>query len=165
MPLTGFDHQIRWSEFQKRNARPNGVDEDAEIHTAAPLNYNYSRGSDGSFRVDTITVRVSVNSSASWVVRTAQNTDLLQHEQGHYDIQALGARELYNRASNVSEGSVRDLQQRISEIGAEVQRKVDRANSRYDSETNHSRNRTQQLSWDRRLSAAKASQTSTLDNL
>ena len=164
MPLTGFDHQISWNQFRKRNSRPRGVDEDAEIHTEAPFAY-MRREQNGRFVITTVNVNIRVVRAQSWVVRSAQTNRLLQHEQGHYDIQALGAREQHNRMLNLSEPALRELEAHVRELNAEIQRKVDDTNARYDRETNHSTNRTQQNSWDNRIANAKASPAGTLDNL
>lgn len=165
MPLTGFNHAITWGEFQTRTTRPSGAgDEDAEIHTAAPSSYNYS-SRNGRFSVTDVTTEITVDTNLSWVLRNGRTADLLRHEQGHYDIQALGARETYSRVGRLTAASEADLARQVRAIEREVQRKVDDKNARYDTQTNHSRNAAEQRNWEATIRRAKDSPTGTLDLL
>jgi uncharacterized protein DUF922 len=165
MPLRGFNHDVRWGQFQKRSSPPNGVSTDARTRTQCDLDYTLSQNRDGSFQVTSLEIQISVNSNESWVVRAKTTKELLRHEQVHYDIRALGAREQFTLLTNLREASLKDLEGRINEIGRDIQRKVDGMNIRYDNQTNHSRNVAQQRHWNTRIRAVKSQSAGTLDLL
>ena len=106
-----------------------------------------------------------MNRSQSWVVRGGQNADLLRHQQGHFDITALGMREEANRVSALTGRSGRDITRQVDAIRREINRKIAAANRRYDARTNHSRNTTQQQRWSASIRNAKSRPAATLDNL
>lgn len=165
MPLNGFDHAITWGQFQTRTARPaDAGDEDAEIRTGSATTYGW-RERNGVVSVTSVTTSVTVNRELSWVVRGQATDALLRHEQGHYDIQALGARETHRRISELTASSSAELEREKRAIEREVQQKVDEKNTRYDDQTNHSRNAAQQRNWEGSIRRAKENATGTLDLL
>jgi predicted secreted Zn-dependent protease len=90
---------------------------------------------------------------------------LLSHEQGHYDITALGARELYNALLQLTAPSGHELQTRASQLRQRIQQKINRTNTRYDTQTNHSQNAAAQHTWQQRIAAEKQKPDGSIDNL
>ena len=117
MAISGFNHNVRWNEFRNRRSRPSGVDEDAQIKTRTVAGQFRTRQRSGEdCRVTSVDIGLSVDRSRTWVIAGRQNADLLNHEQGHYDIVALGTRELYNRVLNLTDPECSNLSERIQEI-------------------------------------------------
>jgi predicted secreted Zn-dependent protease len=166
MSLTGFNHNLQWSEFREVNQRPANVSEDAQIVITANPQYAYGSQPNQDCRITTINTNISVNRPQSWVVRGRKSTELLSHELGHYDITALGSREIHQRVSNITATKCRpDMDNEARRINSEVQLKINNANIRYDSQTNHGQNATAQTRWDNSIRSAKQRTDGTIDNL
>lgn len=164
MTMTGFSHAVRWREFRAVRSRQGRISEDAFIKARKRVSYDFS-GSRGSYRVTGVRAGIVVNRSQSWVVRGGQNADLLRHEQGHFDITALGMREEANRVSALTGRSGRDITRQVDAIRREINRKIAAANRRYDTRTNHSDNRTAQRTWLASIRRAKSRPEGTIDSL
>ena len=164
MPLNNFDDSISWSQFNEFSARPSGQIEYAEINVGSALNYGYDQNGN-SVIVSTLDVTITVVRNESWVVTSAKSDYLLKHEQGHYDITSLGARELYNHVLNTKGNSVENFKSKISELKRVIQRKINTANKMYDKQTDHSINKQLQETWDKKIDAAKKKLNGTIDDL
>src|SRR4051794_21539259 len=111
MPLNNFTYSVTWMDFTAQPSRPTGAQEDAYIKVR--YNYTYQTGRNGNaITISSADVNITVVVSDSWVVSNQMTNDLLSHEQGHYDITALGARELYNALLQLSAPSGNVLQTR-----------------------------------------------------
>ena len=164
MTMTGFNHSVTWRAFREVRSRPGRVSEDAFIKADKRVRFDFS-GSRGSYSVTASRAGIVVNRSQSWVVRGGQNADLLIHEQGHFDITALGMREEANRVSAVTGRSGGDIRRQVNAIRREVNRKIAAVNRRYDARTNHGANRTAQRTWLASIRRAKSRPDGTIDNL
>ena len=164
MTMTGFNHSVTWREFRTVQSRRGRVSEDAFIKARKRVTYDFS-GSRGNYRVTGVRAGIVVDRSRSWVVRGGQNADLLRHEQGHFDITALGMREEASRIGALTGRNGRDLTRQATAIRREMNRKIAAANRRYDARTNHSGNRTAQQRWSASIRNAKSRPDGTLDNL
>jgi Bacterial protein of unknown function (DUF922) len=87
------------------------------------------------------------------------------HEQGHYDIITLSARDFYREAKALSGKSSADLQKQISALRDRMDRKVRGIDKRYDAETDHSRNKDKQSDWNKAISRQKQKGDGGLDGL
>lgn len=164
MTMTGFNHSVTWREFRSVRSRQGRVSEDAFIKARKRVSFDFS-GTRGSYSVTGVRATVVVNRSQSWVVRGGQNADLLSHEQGHFDITALGMREEANRVSTLTGRNGRDITRQVAAIRREINRKIAAANRRYDARTNHSQNRAAQRTWLASIRRAKSRPEGTIDNL
>lgn len=164
MPLNNFDYAISWPDFTSQPSKPHGEDEDAFTKASYRHSYNYTRNGN-AVTVTDATVDITMVTPQCWVVTGQATNDLLQHEQGHFDITALGAREFYNTLLNVTALSVRELQTKISAAHTRYQRKIDRANIRYDSQTDHSQNTQVQQQWNQQIANEKQKPDGSIDNL
>jgi len=154
MAITGFNHNVRWSEFREVNQRPANENEDAYI--AVTFNYSYrTQTSRQHCRVASVTTRISVNRNAAWVLRAQKSAELLRHEQGHYDITALGAREVHQRVADLSAAQCSSIATEAQRIRGEVQQTINQKNFRYDSQTSHGSNATAQQRWQTSIRRAK----------
>lgn len=164
MSLSNFNYSISWSDFTPQPSRPHGADEDAFTKVRFHHSYNYARNGN-VVTVTDATVDITMVTQQCWVVSGKTTNDLLQHEQGHFDITALGAKQFYNALLSITARSIRDMETSISQAHEKYQQKIDRANIRYDSQTNHSQNVKLQQQWDQSIAAEKQSPTGSIDNL
>ena len=170
MALDGFQHKISWDEFRQvvkvssHSHRHSGEAEDAEIFIYAPINYGY-KVEEGVIRTDSISIKLKVDDSKSWVVKGRESTKLLNHEQGHYDITALGNRETYNAILQLTTDT---KEQWMSQAGAIIKRslqKIDQCNERYDLRTIHGSSESAQQEWSNRINSEKQAFNGSLKNL
>jgi hypothetical protein len=164
MALNNFTHAVAWSEFTDFPVRPPNEDEDANISTHMSLSYTMGRKG-RSVIVDTAEVDIVVVSDDSWIVSSKKTNDLLRHEQGHFDIQALIAREFYNSIFTLTGSSADDLRTKLNSLQARLQRSTNATNIRYDTATVHSTNTAVQQVWDQKLDAAKNNVNGTVRDL
>jgi hypothetical protein len=103
--LVGLFRSLSWSDYRVRQGKPPGAGQSA---AAANTGYRYSEGgisfagSGSEFQLaDSITVTASFDSGGSyvmsWVFDRPQQfqDDMLNHEQGHYNINALICRDYF----------------------------------------------------------------------
>ena len=96
-----------------------------------------------------------MNRHNSWVVNSAKTEALRKHEQGHFDITAIGASEIHDRMAFITGVSAGELASQKDELIAEVQVYINDANARYDEETEHGTNVTRQNSWEANIARVK----------
>jgi predicted secreted Zn-dependent protease len=106
-----------------------------------------------------------VDRANSWVVEGYQGDSLLRHEQGHYDIMALGARELYNRVLELTASRCPEINTQDRQLQQQIQAQVDAANIRYDTRTNHGNTASVQQNWEPRIHAIKQNPTGIIMDL
>lgn len=154
MSLNNFNYLVSWSDFTRVSARPTNEDEDAYIHTRMHLSYQMG-GRGRSTIISSAEVNVLIVTSDCWVVSSEANDELLRHEQGHFDIQALVAREFYNQVIALTAATDRAMQRLISQLQTRLEQSTASVNERYDTVTNHKLNVAVQRTWDQRIEAAK----------
>ena len=165
--LNGLVHQLKWAEFGKPKAKP--APKPGGFAVAAFTNAVYD-GPNWSidpvagtkpmdFEIkDTITVSITLKTAswvADWVFKEPQRiqNNLLEHEQGHYDITALIARDLFIELMQLKQGRFKTSAEGEQVINAIIKRHssavIQTINKKYDSmaETNHGWNPTAQQRW------------------
>ena len=183
--VSGFPRALSWAQF-----RP--VATSLSPPMLAQTSSSYQMGSwrvalsGGKYRVQGVRITVSVNANGCWAVNAARNqAALLRHEQGHYDITGLVARDLARSVLDLSlDASVvaalkdagstgaehmryvqRQFQSSIDEYGrqaADLSNKLQtnpatRRDGVYDVQTQHGQNVAAQTRWDALFSQVKAS--------
>lgn len=165
MALNNFDYQVQWPDFAPQSDRPPGQTEYAQIHPETLIS-NLRMGRNGrSVTIGRLDITIRLIRADCWVVVSRKTDELLKHEQGHYDILAIGARAFYNRLMTLSENSVSDLQNYMNDIQRNFNTNVRDVDSRYDTATNHGINTTVQQTWDRQIATAKANPAGTINDL
>lgn len=166
MALNGFTYSVSWSDFSVVQSRPPNVPEDAQIHPEIRPS-KFVLGKKGRLVIiKDVQIDIALVSSDCWVLSTqASNTALLKHEQGHYDIVALSARELFNGFLALSADSTHKLQEKATALQESMHKKVELVNQRYEDKTKNSRNTSEQAIWDKRLGAEKQKPDGSIDNL
>lgn len=150
--ITGWPRSIAWSEF--RGTVPGTRDEEARIVADPALQIRPGRAEDRSIKVADLRVRVVVNESASWASPDHRTARLLRHEQGHYDIAGMGARDLTRAILDARAPTARALWTMLRQLEREAQAQVNRVNRLYDDETDHFRDAGEQARWERKISDA-----------
>lgn len=162
--LTGFDHAVGWREFSRFAERQDRGSEDAFIRAATHIDYDYE-GTTGNYAVTGVQARVWVDQGESWVVQGSETDALLAHEQGHFDITALGLREEAHLVDALTGAGAAEIQRQRRRIRRRMQRRINQANERYDARTEHSRNAAVQRRWLRSIAALKERDDGTIDEL
>ena len=161
MSMTGFTYGVVWDDFQ---GDPQEGDEAA--FTKAVFNVSWaSRSSGGGLGLTNIVVAVDMVRAQSWVREGAQTASLLEHEQGHYDITALGARDLDRDLAGVTASNMARLRTAVNQLIARHQQEVNRLNLLFDDRTTHGTNAQQELLWIGRIRTAKADPSATLSSV
>lgn len=162
--LVGLMKGLAWTDFQ---GSPDATKPKLDAFTSAtfvlPPIAPIRNGSSWRFD-DNVTVTITMNNQRSWRRQASGQsaqywTDLLKHEQGHYDITALIARDLFidvmqlkaNTYAN-SAAAVADLRPILNTYAG----KVDKISAIYDSkaQTDHGANTGAQMSWNTMIKRA-----------
>ena len=165
MPLLNFNYVLSWSDFIKKPSRPAGSSEDAQIHPELEFKDFKLNGKGKSVSIADLTITIRVVKADSWVVNGTQSNDLLNHEQGHYDILAISAREFYAALKKLSAATTHALQTELSKLQEEALKKVTRVDARYDIQTKHSLDKVAQNEWNKKIAAEKQKPDGSIDNL
>ena len=183
--MSGFPRSLTWGNFRQVQSSP------SPPH-AAQVGAGFSMGGwsvhlvHGEYRVRGARVAVAAQANDSWATAAARSdAGLLRHEQGHYDITGLIARDLIGKVLDLSFhqsliavciGSgdtaherlryvTRLFQADVTRFGQEARDLLARLNTNpstqadglYDNQTNHGLNTTGQRMWNDRLQRIKAS--------
>ncbi|MBK9523243.1 MAG: DUF922 domain-containing protein [Bacteroidetes bacterium] len=113
-----------------------------------------------------IVVPIVMNKQDSWVVRAQQSETLRRHEQGHFDITAIGAREIHDRMQFITASSAGELaSQKLIRLAREVQTIINDTNIRYDEETDHGTIVSKQNAWESNIAKVKLETSGILSDL
>ncbi len=160
--LNGLTRKLTWNDFRAPQPANPGIMR-AEAHPGfSPTGAGTVSVGSGASRVwnlaDTLTVNITFDSARSWVLSsvrsmpTADQARLLKHEQGHYEIVALLARDMFIEMMQLKNARMA----RSADVGTAVTTIFNRYRSvaqpiqdKYDSatETNHGQNTAKQTSW------------------
>jgi hypothetical protein len=89
-------------------------------------------------------IRCAFDKTRSWV--RVRNSDVLAHEQGHFDIAEIHARKL-NKAMREYRFNARTVSQDVNGIYDNIMNLHRDVQNQYDKETDYSRNRSRQEEW------------------
>jgi len=151
-----FNERLTWNDYDQRSRPPGGVRFDA--YTLAGLDPKFV--GDGKWTVSVVLVKNPRNpkKKSSWVVRQKESAQLLGHEQGHFDIEALAGRDFLNELQGKSVQQERNL---VPGLNAQTQS----MQNFYDMTTDHGLNQTAQQLWTQEISSLKSSPTGTFADL
>jgi hypothetical protein len=165
--LNGLRKTLTWADFgtpvSKPAPTPGHTAIGAHTETAAPLSYGWrSSGHSVTIQDDVVVdIRFVANQSwaATWVFNQPQRfqNDLLKHEQGHYDITALMARDMFIDLMHLKTQTFHSHHALVQAVKA-VQHtyRLQRVHNKYDaaSETKHGMNAMPQAAWNALLHQA-----------
>ena len=140
------NNKLSWSDFS------GPLDETSKYW--ATTNWRVTYKYKAFFRKDTATIDLIVTpvlKATSWVLPDKKSDELLVHEQGHFDFGLLVAAEF----KKVIKSTVllrSDYSQKISFIFNHILGNVKQLEIQYDEETNHMKNKKEQLRWNTKIS-------------
>jgi len=143
------DDLIHWKEKQKLSwadyqGKPDpNADAAASTATFLGVEYNFKNGNLGYI------ITCSFSKSKSWGLH--KNDYILAHEQGHFDIAEIFARELYRKLKEYSFDK-RSYQTDLRKIYEDITKAKEAMQNQYDLETNHSINKEKQAEWLEKIS-------------
>jgi hypothetical protein len=160
--LFGVEYKVRWADYRSVASPPVGVPPNMMMETrtdTAVVGLDVVRGGAASapqFTVpDTLSIKVSATPD-SWrlsSISTSSGRDqvwLIKHEQGHYDIDALLARDFYERVLSmmgVTFASANEAWSQLRGHRAATIGRADAINHDYDDDTHNSRDHNEQWNW------------------
>jgi len=137
------DSKLRWEDFQ-------GIPDSNSKYSAVSnpvIKYKLSANED-TFNIKVLCFFVKTKSWSKF-----KNSDtLLLHEQGHFDIAELFARKL-RKAFSEYKFNYQTIGVDVEKIFAHSKMERTKMDLLYDKETNYSKNRKQQLLWNKRIKA------------
>ena len=78
--MTGWPRAIEWEEFHEVDSRPEGVSEDAQIHSENEFTKEITIVREkGKFRLGPVSAKVVIVAENTWVVRGRSSDRLLSH--------------------------------------------------------------------------------------
>jgi hypothetical protein len=156
--LTGWPRSLTWSDFSEKSSRPEGSDEAAQIASEAiqPDQVDIDR-TNGRFHVKDYTIDVQIDGSRTWVVTAQKSSALLGHEQGHYDITGLTARDMAAQIQALRAASPKELGEQVKAVIARTQALGTKLTKLYDGDgpggTANGKNSANQAKWEAHLAA------------
>lgn len=138
----GADHRLTWEDF--RGPVPAGRGNVA-AETSCGIGFEtntISRGVPVRFRVYN-----TFSMQRSWVRPDAMTDEVLEHEQGHFDLCELYTRKLRARFEATEGITVENLKRVTRAVWAEVHSEYAKRQEQYEDETEHGLNREAQIAW------------------
>jgi hypothetical protein len=169
--LEGHDVSLGWGDF--KGAVPGALPPGEAAYTEARFDLNFGYDYDTAsktkgYRITEVHVQVTLERGNMWAVKSAQTADLLRHEQGHYDIVALLARDLYQELTGWNtakspkrfrkETDLTGAANRLRRTAEQLVKHVGGTEQKvgiYDKQTNHGLDAKAQEKWDKSLAAAR----------
>jgi hypothetical protein len=146
--------QLAWSQFKEVETIPDGEDAHIDINfTLGTRNFQHTNGQ--------YTLAADLTLTVSPIVRVLKGpnktTDLLAHEQGHYNIGILVGRAMARELEKLSSTDPRTLADAASKAFDKHRLTLmPVVQNDYDTATHHSLERTQQARWDGLIAAGLA---------
>ena len=134
--------KLKWSYFMA----PSNVYNNHAAHTYCIIDYAL-RPTKDSLKCD---VQTKFLKSKSWVKKKDENENLLQHEQGHFDIREIYTRMLRKKIKE-SKFHRNNLQEEFDHLESEIHVELDLKQEEYDKETNFSINQEKQNEWIKKI--------------
>lgn len=157
--LIGWPRQLTWSDFRDIQSRPGNESENARISMGLHPGRLRTIEEGGQYRLGEMEFNMVLNSRGSWVVASAKSSELLNHEQGHYDMAGLCYRDLVNEVRRLRESSRNRLIRAVSRVMREHGQRADTLSRQYDAqeETNHGQNSVRQQVWSQQIQNCRTS--------
>lgn len=137
--------KLSWDDFK---GRPN-FNNPHTAETSVSHIYQTIPLSTGNSNTVNIKVSYEFNKYKAWVKSGGEDDEgLLRHEQGHYNIGFLYAKEFVNRIKKLNL-NIDTYQEEIKKVYDSVINEYRETDNRYENETDHSKNRNIQERWDK----------------
>jgi predicted secreted Zn-dependent protease len=166
MAVAGLIRQLRWDDYRKVATSEDGK-HDAVTGIDIRHQCRFLGQAGGRWRTTQVSVSVEFNATKSWVVEGKTTDELLKHEQTHYDIAAIAARQLEERLKGLTGNASKRPEVAIAEIVRQTVGEQDangniiyrgvlqEVQDRYDEDltcgSKHGAERNQQVRWEHRV--------------
>lgn len=140
------DYRLKWTDFKDKPL----LGSRAAALTASGINYRFSTSSGAeNLKVD-FEVSTHFYPNRSWYKPELCDELILSHEQLHFDIAEVYARRLRTQLSETT-FTYANVKSKVREIYRENNEALNDFQHCYDQETNFSRNREEQLKWNKKI--------------
>ena len=157
--------RLSWRNFRPVGEIP-GSSEEAQIAPDIHFPRMSVQNRNGKARLGDFTITVRPRREDTLIVRTARKTpELLEHEQGHFDLLVLGARQMARELESLEADSPAELQEALEKLKETHQERATAIDEAYDKQTAHSRNAIQQRRWRQMIADAAANKASQIDGM
>ena len=137
------DRPLTWDDFRGKPAKR---------FSAASTTYDiYKYLKPDNERSATVTVEAVFFCNKSWKKLSWINNSVLIHEQKHFDIAELYARQLRQRISDMKYRDYEDLKQKSDSVYTVIDKEMDVYQDKYDDETDASMNGDKQREWNKMI--------------
>ncbi|MDB4904710.1 MAG: hypothetical protein JWQ63_3991 [Mucilaginibacter sp.] len=150
--MTAFSQSYKKLTFNDFKRAPKSAGNRDEIaFTSCSIEYSYLTKKEKDYYTLTFTIKLIVNTDKSWIDRSKVTskkimTQLLNHEQGHYNIAYLEQQELLLTVKHTV--FYDDYIDAANKIFATINAKYRDLNIEYDADTQNSTNKAKQHKWD-----------------
>lgn len=138
------NYKLKWDDFQGIKDTLFDINEESMIKTKIEVITKISKE-----KVE-FQILSYFDKEKSWTINDS-SLMLLNHEQLHFDITEIFARELRKKLSSIKFISNQNLKDKVKELYHKVNLASIEYQLKYDRETNHSKNKSQQLIWNERI--------------
>lgn len=138
-------HRLSWSNFKATPPESTRI----AATTASGISYRYKTKSSGRRYLLDFEVETYFYPDKSWYHAAVCDDNVLSHEQLHFDISELFAREFRRRLS--SRTFSENVKAEVRAMFQQINRELSEFQNRYDQETDYSRNRAAQQAWNREI--------------
>lgn len=150
--LWGENIELSWDDFLLKQAK----DTKGAALISCHFHYSYSIGKAENTIV--FEVYVYLEKESSWSIYhgvtdmdSNESNRVLKHEQGHFDINEIYARECRMLLSKIKANSYEKAKKKYDRITKEIMTKLTDEQTLYDEETNHSINTEKQAEWNKKI--------------
>ena len=161
MAVRNWPSKVAWAQFKKVDSTPVGHTTNAHIEAVYtnPPGKQFQPVKVGKhFKLTKVNLVMKLVPAETWVVKGKPSKALLNHEQGHWDILGLIAREYHKELKKLRTSSLKQLRARFKKLEARMQAKAKKINlgtGVYDTDTDHGKKKAQQKKWDALIAACK----------
>jgi hypothetical protein len=174
MNPANFNYTISWQQdFTEVSKPPANSVRDAFTSATGdpPKGIVFTSDANGKrvLKASKFSVTLTMSKANSWVVTDKESNSLLNHEQGHYNLTALSARDFLNDALALTANTNTELQAAYDALKLSCQSELSAMNKMYDDDpncgTNHGKDANKQTQWDLRIKNAMNNSTARLSSL
>ncbi len=143
-------HQLTWQDFQEKPKTRSTFN----ANTNSGISYAYKLTGSPSHPYLEYTVTANFYPALSWVRPTSKTSDLLQHEQLHFDISELFARKLRKSLNQISSEQLKiNPQKTLNNLYKKIEDQRVYTQEIFDKESVHGLNRVEEKKWEDRIYA------------
>jgi len=138
------DKPLAWTDFKGKSVKSSPY----HAQTQGALNYTFDNLGVGSYLFK---LNVKFDKQKSWSKTEEQTDNLLDHEQGHFDIYEIYGRIIIKRLKETKALTGSKFSDRVEKIFRKAFGELQKFQQEYDKATNHSKNKEKQGEWNEKL--------------